>query len=85
MVFRLVLAGVTEDKEDWRYDLLQENLARLRAATDAQGRALRVLPSVAGRPEKGRRPEAPEYRLDTGPSAAFQGGFAVALLSPEKK
>jgi beta-galactosidase len=50
-----------------------------------EGRALRVLPSVAGRPEKGRRPEAPEYRLDTGPSAAFQGGFALSLVSPEKK
>jgi beta-galactosidase len=48
-----------------------------------EGRALRVLSSVAGRPEKGRRPEAPEYRLDTGPSAAFQGGFSLALVSPE--
>jgi len=50
-----------------------------------EGSALRVLPSVAGRPEKGRRPEAPEYRLDTGNSAVFQGGFAVSLVSPEKK
>jgi beta-galactosidase len=50
-----------------------------------EGRALRVLPSVAGRAEKGRRPEAPEYRLDTGASAAFQGSFSVALLTPEKK
>jgi agmatine deiminase len=38
----VVLAGVTEDKDDWRYDLLQENLARLRAASDARGRQLEV-------------------------------------------
>jgi hypothetical protein len=42
-----------------------------------EGRNLRVLPSVVGRSEKGRRPEAPEYRLDTGASAAFQGAFSV--------
>ena len=45
-----------------------------------EGRNLRVLPSVVGRSEKGRRPEAPEYRLDTGSSAVFQGGFAVTPL-----
>ena len=45
-----------------------------------EGRALRVLASVAGRPEKGRRPEAPEYRLDTGSSAAFQGAYSLALI-----
>jgi beta-galactosidase len=44
-----------------------------------EGRNLRVLPSVVGRSEKGRRPEAPEYRLDTGSSAVFQGCFSVAL------
>jgi len=38
----VVLAGVTDDKDDWRYDLLQENLERLRQATDARGRALEV-------------------------------------------
>jgi beta-galactosidase len=45
-----------------------------------EGRNLRVLPSVVGRSEKGRRPEAPEYRLDTGPSAVFQGRFSVSLI-----
>jgi beta-galactosidase len=49
-----------------------------------EGRALRVLPSVAGRCEKNRRPEAPEYRLDVGPSASFLGGFSLALVSAEK-
>jgi agmatine deiminase len=38
----VVVAGVTEDRDDWRYELLQENLERLRAATDAQGRSLDV-------------------------------------------
>jgi agmatine deiminase len=38
----VVLAGVTEDRDDWRYELLQDNLARLRAATDARGRAFEV-------------------------------------------
>ena len=37
-----VLAGVTDDHDDWRYDLLRDNLARLRAATDARGRRLSV-------------------------------------------
>jgi beta-galactosidase len=50
-----------------------------------EGRALRVLPSVVGRSEKNRRPEAPEYRLDTGASAAFEGGFSLSLVSQEKK
>jgi len=44
-----------------------------------EGRNLRVLPSVVGRSEKNRRPEAPEYRLDTGPSAVFQGSFSLSL------
>ena len=39
----VVLAGVTENKDDWRYDLLQDNLRRLQAATDARGRALEVI------------------------------------------
>ena len=38
----VVLAAVTEDEDDWRYELLQDNLQRLRAATDAQGRTLEV-------------------------------------------
>ena len=47
-----------------------------------EGRNLRVLPSVVGRSEKGRRPEAPEYRLDTGSSAVFQGSFSVIPMAP---
>ena len=50
-----------------------------------EGKNLRVLPSVVGRSEKNRRPEAPEYRLDTGTSAVFQGGFAISLADGEKK
>ena len=46
-----------------------------------EGRNLRVLPSVVGRSEKGRRPEAPEQRLDTGVSAVFQGGFSLRQLA----
>jgi agmatine deiminase len=38
----VVLAGVTSDKDDWRYELLQENLRRLQLATDARGRSLEV-------------------------------------------
>jgi len=38
----VVLAAVSEDKDDWRYDLLQDNLRRLQAATDARGRKLEV-------------------------------------------
>jgi agmatine deiminase len=37
-----VLAGVTDDPSDWRHDLLQDNLERLRGTTDARGRKLRV-------------------------------------------
>ena len=37
-----VLAGVTDDPGDWRYELLQDNLQRLRQATDARGRRLVV-------------------------------------------
>lgn len=50
-----------------------------------EGRNLRVLPSVVGRSGKNRRPEAPEYRLDTGAAAAFEGGFSVSLIGGEKK
>jgi agmatine deiminase len=38
----VVLAAVTDDKDDWRYELLQDNLRRLRAATDGKGRTLEV-------------------------------------------
>jgi agmatine deiminase len=38
----VVLAGVTDDRDDWRYELLHDNLARLRRATDARGRTLQV-------------------------------------------
>jgi len=39
-----------------------------------------LVTAVAGRPEKNRRPEAPEYRLDTGTSAVFQGSFSLKLI-----
>ncbi len=38
----VVLAAVTDDTDDWRYDLLQDNLRRLGKATDAGGRKLEV-------------------------------------------
>jgi agmatine deiminase len=38
----VVLAGITEDKDDWRYELLQDNLRTLQAATDAKGRKLEI-------------------------------------------
>jgi len=38
----VVLAAVADDVDDWRYELLQDNLRRLREATDAQGRTLEV-------------------------------------------
>ena len=38
----VVLAGVTDDRDDWRYDLLQDNLRRLSETTDARGRRLEV-------------------------------------------
>jgi beta-galactosidase len=50
-----------------------------------EGRNLRVLPSVVGRSEKNRRPEAPEYRLDTSATTVFEGGFSVTLIGGEKK
>jgi beta-galactosidase len=50
-----------------------------------EGRNLRVLPSVVGRSEKGRRPEAAEYRLDTGSSAVFQGSFSLTPMAQGRK
>jgi beta-galactosidase len=50
-----------------------------------EGKSLRVLPSVVGRSEKGRRPEAPEYRLDTGGSAEFHGRFSLELMPGSAK
>jgi len=38
----VALAAVTDDRDDWRFELLQDNLARLREATDARGRRLEV-------------------------------------------
>jgi len=38
----VVLAVVTEDRRDWRYGLLQDNLRRLRDSCDAKGRRLEV-------------------------------------------
>ena len=39
----VVMAAVTDDKDDWRYELLQDNLRRLRETTDAKGRKLEVI------------------------------------------
>ena len=50
-----------------------------------EGRNLRVLPSVVGRSEKGRRPEAPEMRLDTGNSPVFEGAFSLTPVAPARK
>jgi agmatine deiminase len=38
----VVLAAVSDDESDWRYELLQDNLRRLRGAADARGRRLEV-------------------------------------------
>ena len=38
----VVLAAITEDQDDWRYELLQGNLRRLQTAIDAKGRTLEV-------------------------------------------
>jgi agmatine deiminase len=38
----VVLAAVTDDKGDWRYELLHDNLRRLRETTDAKGRRLEI-------------------------------------------
>jgi agmatine deiminase len=47
----VVLAGWTDDEDDWRYELLRENYARLEQATDARGRAFElhklVMPDIA--------------------------------------
>ena len=37
-----MLAGVTDDKDDWRYELLQDDLRRLQQVTDARGRSFEV-------------------------------------------
>ena len=39
----VVLAAVTEDEDDWRYELLQDNLRVLRETKDAKGRQLEVV------------------------------------------
>jgi agmatine deiminase len=38
----VVLAGHVDDEDDWRHEVLAENLEILRSATDAKGRALEV-------------------------------------------
>jgi agmatine deiminase len=38
----VVLAALTEDRADWRYELLQDNLRVLQEATDANGRRLQI-------------------------------------------
>jgi hypothetical protein len=40
---------------------------------------------VVGRSEKGRRPEAPEMRLDTGNSPVFEGAFSLTPVAPARK
>jgi agmatine deiminase len=59
---RVVVALTCADPQDPHYEALQENLRRLRAATDARGRALEVvgLPQPA-RPEHGGRRLSPNY------------------------
>jgi agmatine deiminase len=39
----VVLAAVTDDADDWRYELLQDNLRRLELARDARGRRFEVI------------------------------------------
>ncbi len=38
----VVLAGVTDDRDDWRFEPLRDNLRVLQEATDTRGRRLRV-------------------------------------------
>jgi agmatine deiminase len=38
----VVLAGITEDKDDWRHQLLQDNLRTLQEAKDAKGRKFEI-------------------------------------------
>ncbi len=38
----VVLAALSDDRTDWRYELLQDNLRVLREATDAKGRRLQI-------------------------------------------
>ncbi|HVC98238.1 MAG TPA: agmatine deiminase family protein [Pirellulales bacterium] len=47
---RVVVAAVEEDPADANYAALQDNLRRLRSATDAEGRSLEVVPVLMPRP-----------------------------------
>ncbi len=47
----VVLALTTEDPEDENYDALQDNLERLRHATDVRGRKLEVIPIEQPEPQ----------------------------------
>ena len=38
----VVITAITEDRDDWRYELLQDNLRRLQQATDARGRRFEI-------------------------------------------
>jgi len=38
----VVLAAVVDDEQDWRYELLQDNLRRLEQAVDARGRRFEI-------------------------------------------
>jgi agmatine deiminase len=59
---RVVVALTCDDPQDPQYDALQENLRRLRSATDARGRALEVVElAQPARPEYGGRRLSPSY------------------------
>lgn len=45
-----------------------------------EGGLLHVISALEGRPEKNRRPEKPEERLDVGPATTFQGAFTLQVL-----
>jgi agmatine deiminase len=47
---RTVVAAIEEDRQDANYDALRDNLARLRAAHDEQGRPLEVVTLAMPRP-----------------------------------
>ena len=79
----MVLAGITDDRDDWRYELLQDNLARLRAATDARGRRLSVhtvpMPAASSSPptKSGALTTAPRY--GAAPRRRQDGGLLPEL------
>lgn len=78
----VVLALSTDDQSDGNYAMLQENLARLRAATDAKGRPLEVIEV----PQPSRRPHPAGGRMALSyiNFAFVNGGIILpAFESPE--